>query len=436
MALRVVVASAVVSRKVGRGRHRLGAFSLPAAPHPGSPRLACERGRHSAGHILARVRRLLLLVSSIVFVDAMLFTALTPLIPHYADEFDLSKVGAGILVGSFGAGALLGGIPGGLAAARYGTKRAVVTGLLLLGLASFAFAAAGNVETLCAARFVQGFSSTTTWAGALAWAALATPSDRRGSVIGTAFGAAVFGAVLGPLFGGVAELVGIRASFFVVGLVALAFACLASVPRSSPPEALSSEGAGRAFRDPRFLGGLWFNTLPALLFGVLIVLAPLALDDAGWSTAAIASVFVAAGFAEAVLNPLLGRASDRVGRLLPIRIALAASVVVAVALAAASSPAAIAVLVSAAALTFGGFYTPGMALASHRAELAGLAQGLAFGIMNSAWALGELVGPVLGGTLAQAYGDPVPYLVGAGICALTLLATMRVPTAERSVRAT
>ena len=30
------------------------------------------------------VRRLLLLVSSIIFVDAMLFTALTPLIPGYA----------------------------------------------------------------------------------------------------------------------------------------------------------------------------------------------------------------------------------------------------------------------------------------------------------------------------------------------------------------
>jgi predicted MFS family arabinose efflux permease len=306
---------------------------------------------------------------------------------------------------------------------------------VLLGLASFAFAAAGGVATLSAARFVQGFSSTTTWAGALAWVAVATPADRRGSVIGTAFGAAVFGAVLGPMFGGIAELVGIRASFAVVGVVALAFACLAGVPRSSPPEPLSSEGVGRAFRDRRFVGGLWFNTLPALLFGVLIVLTPLALDDAGWSTGAIALVFLVAGLAEAVLNPLLGRASDRVGRLLPIRIALAASVIVATGLAAASSPEVIAFLVCAAAVSFGGFYTPGMALASRRAELSGLAQGLAFGIMNSAWAVGELVGPVLGGALAEAYGDAVPYLVGAGVCALTLFATMRIPAAERGARA-
>ena len=66
------------------------------------------------------MRRLLLLVSTIIFVDALLFTALTPLVPMYADDFDLSKAGAGLLVGAYGAGAVLGGIPGGLAAAKWG----------------------------------------------------------------------------------------------------------------------------------------------------------------------------------------------------------------------------------------------------------------------------------------------------------------------------
>ena len=60
--------------------------------------------------------------------------------------------------------------------------------------------------------------------------------------------------------------------------------------------------------------------LPAMLFGLLIVLTPLALDDAGWGTFAIAAVFFAAGLVEVVLNPLLGRYSDRAGRLLPIRV--------------------------------------------------------------------------------------------------------------------
>ena len=376
--------------------------------------------------MLGEVRRLLLLVSAVIFVDAMLFTALTPLVPGYAEEFDLSKTGAGLLLGAFGAGALLGGIPGGIAAARFGPKSAVVGGLALLGLASFGFALADSAVTLGAARFVQGFSSTTTWAGALAWVTVAAPAAKRGEVIGTAFGAAVFGAVIGPMFGGVADAAGIRLSFATLGVVAFGFAGLASLPRSSSCEPLSWAGVSRAFTDARFLGGLWLNTLPALLFGTLAVLAPLALDEAGWPTLAIGAAFFGAGLLEVVISPLLGRASDRHGRLLPIRAALAVSIVVAGLLAAASAPALIALLIAAAAISFGGFYTPGMSLTSHRAETAGLAQGLAFGVMNSAWAVGNMTGPVAGGALASAYGDAVPYLLGAALCGLTLLATQRV----------
>jgi MFS family permease len=379
-------------------------------------------------HILAGVRRLLLLVSSIIFVDAMLFSALTPLVPGYAEEFDLSKAGAGLLVGAYGAGALFGGIPGGLAASRWGPKRAVVGGLLLLSVASFAFASADSALALGGARFVQGISSTATWAGALAWISVTAPQSRRGEVIGTAFGAAVFGAVLGPMFGGFAELAGIRLSFTVVGVLTLVFAALASLARSAPVQAATLKGLRLALRDARFLGGLWLNMLPAMLFGVLIVLTPLALDHAGWTTFAIAAVFFAAGLIEVILNPFLGRFSDRVGRLLPIRVSLTASVAVAVGLAIAtvSGPALIALLVCAAAVSFGSLYTPSMALTSHRAEAVGLAQGLAFGVMNTAWAFGELVGPSAGGALADSYGDAIPYLVAGGLCALTLAATYRV----------
>ena len=372
------------------------------------------------------MRRLLALVSSIIFVDALLFSALTPLVPAYVEEFDLSKAGAGLLVGAYGAGALFGGVPGGLAAARWGPKRAVVAGLVLLSLSSFAFALADSAITLGAARFVQGVASTATWAGALAWISVVAPRERRGEMIGTAFGVAIFGAILGPVFGALADLVSIELAFAVVGALTLAFAGLASLGEPARRESVSFAGLGRAFRDQRFLGGLWLNTLPAMLFGLLIVLTPLALDEVGWSTFAIAAVFFGAGLVEVVLNPVLGRYTDRVGRLLPIRAALAASTVVALGLAVSSTAALIAALVCAASISFGSLYTPGMSLTSHRAESVGLAQGLAFGVMNTAWAAGELIGPTVGGALAESAGDALPYTVGACLCALTLAATYRV----------
>ncbi len=379
------------------------------------------------------MRRLLVLVSVVVFVDAMLFGALAPLVPGYAEEFGLSKTGAGLLVASFGAGALLGGIPGGLAAMRRGPKVAVVAGLVLLAASSFAFAAADGPWTLGLARFAQGASSTTTWAGALAWLTVATPRERRGELIGIAFGAAVFGAILGPMFGAVADAVSVRASFAVVGVVAAVLAAWAASRPAARPEEQAAGAVSRALHDRGFLGGLWLNTLPAWLFGTLVVLVPLQLDDGGFTPFAIGAVFLVAGLLETVFNPFLGRFSDRRGRLLPIRLALGASVVVAIAFAVLRGPYAVALLAVLAAIAFGAFYTPGMALVSDRAEAAGLSQALGFGIMNTAWAFGNMSGPALAGTVADAAGDAVPYLLAAGLCLVTLLATgtVRAPTTRR-----
>jgi MFS family permease len=192
----------------------------------------------------------------------------------------------------------------------------------------------------------------------------------------------------------------------------------------------------RALTDRNFLAGLWLNTLPAWLFGMLVVLVPLRLDSSGFTPFAIGAVFLASGLIEVVVNPLLGRFADRRGRLLPIRFALVGSMFVTVAFAAVQSSYAIAALTILAAVAFGAFYTPGIALVSDRSELVGMSQAIGFGIMNTAWALGNMSGPSLAGVLAEAGGDALPYLLGALLCLLTLLATgnARAPSARRVAR--
>ena len=64
-----------------------------------------------------------------------------------------------------------------------------------------------------------------------------------------------------------------------------------------------------------------------------------------------------------------------------------------------------------------------MALGSARAGSAGLAQGLAFGTMNSAWASGQLVGPSGGGRIADIGGDASAWIAATVVCCATLLAT-------------
>src|SRR5436305_1341874 len=137
------------------------------------------------------MRRLLVLVCALVWVDTMLFAALTPLLPHFTHHLHLSKAGAGALVAAYAGGALLGGLPGGVATARLGARRAVLVGLTLMGLASLGFAFAHGFWPLAAARLLQGAASGFTWAGSFAWLLAAAPRARRGELIGTALGVAV-----------------------------------------------------------------------------------------------------------------------------------------------------------------------------------------------------------------------------------------------------
>src|SRR5262245_29005281 len=120
----------------------------------------CVRARCRVSAIRLRgVRRLLAFISAILFVDAMLFVAITPLVPSYADEYGLSDSAAGWLVAAFGIGAAIGGIPCGFLAMRVGPKATMVIGLLGVSLSSAALALAGDPWALGGARLAQGVSS-------------------------------------------------------------------------------------------------------------------------------------------------------------------------------------------------------------------------------------------------------------------------------------
>jgi MFS family permease len=293
-------------------------------------------------------------------------------------------------------------------------------------IASVGFAFAGSFWTLFVARFVQGAGSGFTWAGALAWLLAAAPRERRGELIGTALGAAVFGAMFGPVIGAGAALAG-RAVLFCAlaglgGGLAVWTVRLDSVP---PEEEPSVNALGRALRNRVFAAGLALMALASLLFGVLGVLGPLHLSRAGWGAAAIGAVWLTGAALETVQAPLVGRLLDRRGHLRPVRAILAAGAVVSLALATDARPLVYVPLVIAAATAFGGLFTPAFALIAHGAEQAGLAQGMAFGFMNAAWALGAAVGPAAGGAIADATGDWIPFVLAACACALALAATWR-----------
>ncbi|HVM17903.1 MAG TPA: MFS transporter [Gaiellaceae bacterium] len=379
------------------------------------------------------MRRLVLLVGAVVFVDTVFYAALTPLLPVYAEELGLSKAGAGVLAGAYAAGALAGGIPGGVAAARLGVKPTLLIGLAGMAATTFVFGIAEHIVLLDAMRFLQGFASAFSWTAALTWLVAAAPPDRRGELIGTAMAAAIVGALFGPVLGGAASIVGTAPAFATVGLLAGVLGVWAwRTPAFAPADPQPLRLLFAAVRRPRIAASIWFVALPAMLFGTLGVLAPLRLSELGLGSVAIGATFLVAAGLEAVVNPFVGRFSDRRGRMLPLRAGLVASATVAVALPWFDHRLVLAAAVVAAGMAFGIFWAPAMSMLADAAEAIGLDYAYAFALINLAWAPFAALGAAGSGTVAGATSDAVPYVGLAAACVATFVVVARYSERRRT----
>jgi MFS family permease len=375
------------------------------------------------------VRRLLVLTSVVVFFDTLFFAALTPLLPHFARSFELGKVGAGLLAAAYPAGVFFGAIPSGIVAGRLGVKPSMMIGLALVGVCTVAFGVSNQAWELDAARFAQGLASAFSWTGALGWLVASSSPERRGVLIGRAFAAAVFGALFGPVIGGIASVAGIGWTFGAVAVASFGLVAWAAViPAPTDDRAHNTAALLRTIGDRRLLAAAWFVVLPALLFGALSVLAPLRLSALGLGAVGIGAVFLCSAALEAGNNILIGHVSDRSGPLRPIAVGLVASIVVAAVLPWPTERFVLAVLVVCGGLAFGTFFTPGMTMVSNLAEERGLPFGYSSALLNLAWAPGQTLGAAGGGALAHATADAVPYLALSGVCALTLAGLWRART--------
>ena len=377
------------------------------------------------------MRRLLAFVCLVVFVDTLFYAAITPILPALSEEHGLSKTAAGVLAAAYPAGTFIGALPGGWMAARLGVRPTVLLGLGLLVVASIGFAFADSIVVLDVARFVQGVGGAASWAGALGWLIGAAPRDRRGQYIGTALAAAVAGALFGPVLGAAAGALGQEPVFGAVAVLGLGLMAFSLRMTAQQPEGDSRlRTLIASLGDRRVAAGMWLTTLPGLLFGTLTVLGPLRLDELGAGAAAIAAAFLAAAALEAIAAPLIGRLSDRRGRLVPSVIGVAGGGLMMAVLPWPESAIGLGIVIVFAGPLIGMLYTPAMALLSDGADAAGVAQGFAFALVNLAWATGQTAGAAGSARLADATGDRVPYLVLAVVCGITLTGLVR----RRAVR--
>ena len=275
-----------------------------------------------------------------------------------------------------------------------GVRATVLLGLALMVGSSLAFAFADSIAVLDIARFVQGVGGAASWAGAMAWVAGAAPRERRGEMIGTTMGAAVAGALAGPAVGTLADAVGIAPTFCGIAVVGTLLAAWAlRTPPAAPEGTSPPRELVAALRDGRVAGGIWLIAVPGLAVRhdrraraaaagrarrrARRRSAPRGSPPRCWSPA---------------VSPIVGRMSDRRGRLFPCLIGLTFGAALMLLFPWPNAAWQLIVLVILAAPAVGMLWAPSMALLSDGAEALGIAQGFAFALSNLGWSIGQTAG--------------------------------------------
>jgi MFS family permease len=369
-------------------------------------------------------QRTVVLIRVLLGFESVLYSVLTPVLPHYAHAFGASKPAIGVLAAAYPAGMIPGALLGGWIATRAGVRRTTVIGLLLFTGAIVALGFASDIVALDGLRFVQGIACGCVWGGGLAWVIAISPRERRGEVLGSVLASAIFGTLIGPVLGTIAVAAGTAVVFACVGGVAVALTAW-TLQYPEPPRA--ALGAGAPLRvlakDPRIALGCWLILLEACTIGATGTLLPLRLSHFGASAVAIGVTFVLASLLSLLVNPTVGRVVDRRGVVPPLSAGLGATAILLVLLPVPQSVlplAALTVLVLGGPLTAYGL--PAISIMTDAIERVGAA--LAFGSMlfNLAWATGETIGAPAAASISRATSDAVPLAALAVLMVATLIA--------------
>jgi len=146
----------------------------------------------------------------------------TPVLPIFArDEFGVSVEVAAYLFVAQMLGGLAASMPVGYAIDRWGRRRVLLAGPIIVGVALLATATAQSFAVLLVYRFIAGWG-TQMWMLSRLTVIADGGGGSRARQITSMFGVQRIGLLAGPIIGGVsAELFGIRVPFILHGIVAL-----------------------------------------------------------------------------------------------------------------------------------------------------------------------------------------------------------------------
>jgi len=263
-----------------------------------------------------------------VFIVSSGMSQMAPMLPLYIEHLGIHDPASiaqwsGLVFGSnFISLAIFSPIWGKFAD-KYGRKPMMLRASLWLAIIMVCMGFAQNVYQLLALRILQGALSGFQSA-VVTLIATQTPRERAGWALGVLFSGQVGGALMGPLMGGfLAETIGFRGDFIVIGLLCLVafIAALFFIKEKKivvVSKTLNSREVWQQLPNPQVTVCLFVTTL-VMQMGLMSIqpIITVYIAQISVTTEHIAlvsgAVFAATGLASLFSAPVLGKLSDKIG---------------------------------------------------------------------------------------------------------------------------
>jgi MFS family permease len=369
------------------------------------------------------MRRTVAPIYALFLLETLVWIAIIPLAPTFADELELSGVETGMILAAASLAALVVAFPLGLVADRLGARKVTIASAFLFTAATLAQGLADEFWSLLLARGAFGVAFGALWGAGASWLSDSLTEDRRAGALAAATTVAGLGFTAGPvLAGGLADRYDTGTPFLVVSVAAavvtVALVIAGPVATGVAPRQRLRDMLRVARGDELVLAGIAIIVLIGLVGGGVNLLVPLQLRENGVSAGEIGLLFSIASAVYTVVSAIVARMGARSATL---RVggtaALLTGLSIVLVLLSSSTLAAIAFVLLRAPFwsTMDTIIYPLAAAGAHRSSLG---RGSVMGLVMLGWATASTVGPLIAGGIADGLGNRAAYAVMIAWCGL------------------
>lgn len=379
--------------------------------------------------------RLYVIINLVVFIDTLLYGIIVPAVPHFVKTFGITETVVGTIFFAYSAGLLLSSVPVGILCDRIGRKKVLVYGAIGLAVATVIYMVSSSLYLLMFSRFLQGVASSATWTSGLALVSEMFPITNRGQKLGLVLSSAGLGTIVGPVFGGLLfKYLGYTYPFSIIAVMALTPLFFlfqqneSSVLTAKAEIPVKTSNMREVLNNRTLLWGAITVSISSFGVGITDPILPLHLSERfSLTSGGIGLIFSVMGIAYSLSQPVMGGLSDRIGRKKVMILGLFITALVAPFITVAQTLIIQGLFVFLLGIATGMISSPCLPLMAESVnesygeinERANNMYGMAFGILNSAYSLGLVLGPIFGGVITERFN----FTYAMGFYSLLLVVT-------------